>query len=202
MTGAKTFANNLMRLRKKSGLSRRALSEMVGCDQSYIVKLEKGERRLKAEWMARFERALKVEPGSLMGNVDSSLPPVQHVPVLGWSSAGRPMEAVSEPISEYVPVPSTSSTLAAVRVRGDSMDRIAPNNSVIVYDYGITDLFDRGLYLVEIDGEVTFKRYRGSDGPARFEPDSTQPHHPTIFPSPRNAVRIVGRVIFALRDLS
>lgn len=196
------FARNLRQLREARGLSRQRLAKLLGCDQSYIVKLESGERRLKADWMARLEHALNVEPGTLMNNVDSGAAPIQNVPVLGWSSAGRPMEAVSQPASEYVPVPSTSTTLAAVRVRGQSMDRVAPNNSLIVYDYQMTDLFDRGLYLIELGGEVTFKRYRSSDGPSRFEPDSTESGHSTIYPAPGVEVRIVGRVVYAVRALA
>ncbi len=36
----KNFIKNLIKLRKEKGLSQRLLSEFLGCDSSYIAKIE------------------------------------------------------------------------------------------------------------------------------------------------------------------
>ena len=86
--------------------------------------------------------------------------------------------------------------IIALRVSGESMNRIAPDGSIILVDTRDDELRDGKRYIFLSGGETTFKLYRAN--PARFEPESTMPHD-TIFPSGR--VEIVGRVIKVMTDL-
>lgn len=54
--------NRIKELRKKHKLTMQALADKVGTTASQINKLEKGERRLTAEWMYRLAEALDVQP--------------------------------------------------------------------------------------------------------------------------------------------
>lgn len=54
--------NQIKELRKRNKLTMQALADKVGTTASQINKLEKGERRLTADWMYRLANALDVAP--------------------------------------------------------------------------------------------------------------------------------------------
>jgi transcriptional regulator with XRE-family HTH domain len=54
--------NRIKELRKKNKLTMQALADKVGTTASQINKLEKGERRLTADWMYRLADAFEVAP--------------------------------------------------------------------------------------------------------------------------------------------
>lgn len=60
------MANPLKSLREAAGLSQAQLGELANTSQSQIDRLEKGERRLTADWMARLAAALDVPTASLL----------------------------------------------------------------------------------------------------------------------------------------
>ncbi len=79
----------------------------------------------------------------------------------------------------------------ALKVVGDSMDRISPPESVIFVDRKDKVLVPNACYVISSDnGEATYKRFRSN--PMRFEPVSTNPVHEPIYPS--REPLIVGRV--------
>jgi transcriptional regulator with XRE-family HTH domain len=190
----KQAADRLRALRKRQGLSRRALAERVGCAESYITKLERGERRLKAEWIQKLARGLGVESKDFFTNGMDEGPDLVLAPIVGWSSAGAPAEAVEQIAEDYVPIPYKASSVRAVRNVGHSMNRVAPDGAILVFDYEDKELVDKKLYLFRIDGETTFKRYRSSDGPKRLEPDSTLPEYKTLYPI--GEIDVIGRVVY------
>ena len=93
-------------------------------------------------------------------------------------------------------MPGARASCIALRVRGDSMNLIAPDNSIIVVDYADKDLRDGAYYIVKSGDDATFKRYRAN--PARFEPQSSLLFE-TIYPT--GPVEIVGRVTKVISDL-
>ena len=84
----------------------------------------------------------------------------------------------------------------ALEVRGTSMNRVAQPGDIIIVDPEDREPKDKLIYIVRNGSDLTFKRYRDSNGPIRLEPDSTE-NHETIFPS--DGLEVVGRVIFVLR---
>jgi transcriptional regulator with XRE-family HTH domain len=60
--------NRIRELRERAGLSQAQLAELVGTTQAQIARLEKGERRLTVDWMARIARALMLRPSDLLPN--------------------------------------------------------------------------------------------------------------------------------------
>lgn len=128
---------------------------------------------------------------------------IREVPILSWVAAsafadatlginlptdGPTVEATNLPAGEYI----------ALRVEGDSMNKIAVHGSLIIVRINDKQLVDRGFYVFgSVDG-TTFKRYRDNDGPARLEPYSTS-EHATIFPE--GPVEVIGRVFRVITDL-
>lgn len=79
----------------------------------------------------------------------------------------------------------------ALKVSGDSMDRISPPESIIVINRRDKRLVANACYVIaDEDGGTTYKRYRPD--PMRFEPVSTNPTHEPIFPE--HEPTIIGRV--------
>ena len=86
----------------------------------------------------------------------------------------------------------------ALRVQGDSMDRISPPGSVIFVNLRDKRLVTNACYIITNgDGEATYKRFRAN--PPRFEPVSTNPAHEPIFPDGEPAV--IGRVRRSFIDM-
>lgn len=98
----------------------------------------------------------------------------------------------------YVPILTEADNPVALEVRGTSMNRVAPPRSFIVVDPAQRHPEDGWAVIALIGDEVTFKRYRDTNGPIRLEPDSTDPHE-TLYPA--NGFEILGRVIEVITRL-
>jgi SOS-response transcriptional repressor LexA len=156
----------------------------------------KNPRRDTLEGVAKgldwaLEDLLELSGHRELGRVDQ---PVVEVPVISWVEAGKLTET-TDPYEvghaeEYVPIPHKRATLIALRVHGTSMNRIAPEGSIIIVDYADKALVSGQYYVVKHQGQATFKRYR--TGPDRLEPDSSEPHD-TVFIT--DEIEVVGRVI-------
>lgn len=87
----------------------------------------------------------------------------------------------------------------ALRVVGDSMNLVAPDNAVIVVDRADTLLQPRAFYVFATPdhGEATFKRWMSR--PNRLEPYSTNPAHEAIYLDAPPVV--IGRVRKVMLDL-
>lgn len=116
------------------------------------------------------------------------------VPILTWVSAG----AMAKDDSQQDIVGETDAAgldprgrWIALRVDGDSMDRISPPGSLIFVNLEDRRLIPNACYVITNgDGEATYKRFRAN--PPRFEPVSTNPAHEPIFPDGEPTV--LGRV--------
>ncbi|WOF74167.1 helix-turn-helix transcriptional regulator [Parvibaculaceae bacterium PLY_AMNH_Bact1] len=60
------MGNNIEMWRKQKGLTRKALAEAVGCGETQIVKLERGERRLTETWMTKISDAMEITVAELI----------------------------------------------------------------------------------------------------------------------------------------
>lgn len=126
---------------------------------------------------------------------------VFDVPLISWVAAGA-LKETADPYeigdaAEFIAVTHKRSTLIALSVEGASMNRIAPDGSVIIVDYADKIMISGQYFVVKLDGEATFKRYRAD--PARLEPDSTE-NFDTVFV--KGEVDVVGRVIQVVNKLA
>lgn len=147
---------------------------------------------------ARFIRAhelLEIEKffGSTAPTGDGS---ILEVPLISWVAAGKlafTNAVVDLDHCERVPVPALdpAGDWIALQVKGTSMDRISPPDSIIIVNRRDKKLIANACYVIADEGgAATYKRYRPS--PVRFEPVSVDDSHQTIFPD--NEPNIVGRV--------
>ncbi len=135
-----------------------------------------------------------------LGAVVGSTAPIFNVPVLSWVQAGKLAEAMdSQQVqdgAEKIPTYYKRDSLFALRVRGGSMNRVAPDGAVVLCDYEDRSLTDGRCYIFRVDGDATFKRYRAN--PDRLEPDSVEAGHIAIFPS--RGLEVVARVVRVIID--
>lgn len=187
------------------------LAREVGMKQQGIASILAGvvERPRKLREIAA---ALKTSQEYLLGETSDPSPlvpnygPTLSVPLISWVAAGDPTtpEAVHEMESaEHITVAdleTKSTELIALRVKGTSMDRISPPDSIIIVDLKDTRLVPNACYVIadKDTGEASYKRYRPN--PARFEPVSTDmaKHRKSIV---TGSPVIIGRVKRSLIDM-
>lgn len=148
---------------------------------------------VSVEWLLTGEGEIGVPPAPPPEHPITNSAPLS-VPLLSWVSAGRMSfpdvadetigtveEGGLDPEGDWI----------ALKVVGDSMDRISPPESIIFVDRNDKVLVPNACYVISNgDGEATYKRFRSN--PMRFEPVSTNPSHEPIYPA--REPLIVGRV--------
>ena len=188
--------NQIAAVRKRVGLKIEELAERAGLSTTYVWRMERGERNVSLKNLQKLADALGVAPSDL---IESK--PVADVPILSWVSAGM---MARDDVQQDVVGEIRMSDLdprgewMALRVEGDSMDRISPPGSLILVDLTDKALVPNACYIItDGDSQATYKRFRSN--PPRFEPVSTNPSHQPIFPDGEPAV--IGRVRRSLIDL-
>lgn len=126
------------------------------------------------------------------------------IPLVSWVAASNFADAESITASEvdrYIPVTGLDDgDYIALDVKGDSMNLIAPDGSVIVANRRDKNLVDKKFYVIatENGGETTFKQYR-SDFPPRLAPYSSNLDHQAI--NIQEPMRVVGRVTRVINEI-
>ena len=186
------YAIRLQEARERRGfLSARAAAEFFGWKYDTYAQHENGTRGISRA-AGKYAKAFRVSEAWLLtgeGQPGSDL----IVPHLSWVSAGAMMsdDAPDEAIGTIEVAGLPPGDWFALTVRGTSMDRISPPDSIIFVDRKDRQLVANACYVIgDGEGMATYKRYR--PGPMRFEPVSTDNTHETLFPD--NEPTIVGRV--------
>lgn len=192
------------------GKTPRAASIEAGGGPDLIRNISRGRSRApRGKTLTGLAEVLGVSVEWLMTGSGEIAPPdsklfVQNkikVPLLSWVSAGTmAFPDVSEETIGTVEETGLSpdGDWIALRVVGDSMDRISPPDSIIFVDRKDKVLVPNACYVISNgDGEATYKRFRPN--PMRFEPVSTNPNHETIYP--QREPLIVGRVKKSVIDM-
>lgn len=136
-----------------------------------------------------------------------ALPNVLPVKLISWVSAGQLVQADAELGFEeieyaptvYAPGLDANGDWIALRVNGDSMNKVSPHDSVIFVNRLDRRLVPGACYVIgDGDGGATYKRYRP---PNTWEPWSTNPkHEPFVLPEGRDP-DIIGRVRKTVTDM-
>lgn len=179
------------------GLSASAASVRAGLSRYAISNIQKNPNSVpRGQTLLQLAQALETTPEYLLSGQGEAFEFAQSrkVPILAWVSAGAlardetQQEAIGQAIAQDL---DPKGHWIALRVEGDSMDRISPPGSLIFVNLNDKRLVTNACYIITNgDGEATYKRFRAS--PPRFEPVSTNPAHEPIFPDHDPAV--VGRV--------
>lgn len=201
------FPNGLDAAMTAKGIGATALGRLVGESKQNIDRWRKGDRRLKPENAMVLAPELGVTVAKLLrlpeANAKAALSPERPVPLVSWVSAGKMTGSEVPPnvrAEKQLPRGDIGpGNWIALRVRGDSMNLVAPENSVIFVNVADKDLVEDRFYVFTTEaGDSTFKRYRGGRSP-RLQPYSTNPDHETI--PVTEDVLVVGRVRRTILDL-
>lgn len=182
---------------KKSGKTRKGLAAALGIDPAQITRILDRSRVIKVPEVSKIADYLGVAPPVTESSLELVREEISHrkVPILGEVAAGVWLEVSVfnqevEP-SEYLPyVPidlQNDPGVFALRVRGTSMNKIAPEGALLVCvlnRHSGKDL-DPGQVIIaerrDPDGtfEVTAKRVRRHAGKIELWPESTDPKYQT-----------------------
>lgn len=174
--------------------TQKMVAEHLRIAPARVTEMLKGGRRVQTDEVAPLASFLGLSTEQETIVVPDDAKPVSTIPLLGEVPGGPWREAIKNATKHVqVALPGTRPHAYALKVSGDSMDRIARDGSEIIIDPDDLDLFDKWVYVVRnSEGDVTFKQYR--DGPARLVPCSTNPDH-SVIPLTDRHYEIVGRVI-------
>ncbi|KQT52184.1 hypothetical protein ASG54_21825 [Aureimonas sp. Leaf460] len=130
--------------------------------------------------------------------------PVIQIPVVSWVSAGGLKKrdgVILDEVERYLPIADLPrGDWLALKVEGDSMNRIAPDGSIIIVNRADDSLINDRYYVFALDGgETTFKRFRRTPRPM-LQPFSTNLDHMSL-PVDEDDVYVVGRVRRVITDL-
>jgi len=67
------FSRHLTKTREAVGLSKNELSERAGLSQSYLVRLEQGQRNPTLETLVRLAHGLEIPLVELIGEIDQAI---------------------------------------------------------------------------------------------------------------------------------
>lgn len=128
---------------------------------------------------------------------------VSQVPMLSWVSAGSLADAQTQIPVEDVPLLAFADlgrgNFFALKVVGDSMDRLSPESSVIVINRDDRLLVPDKPYVFSRRGETTYKLWQPD--PPHLSPFSTNPSHKPIFVRGKKDFEVIGRVKRTVLDL-
>lgn len=189
-------AKRLTEARKHRGFENaKDAARYFGWKYETYIQHEQGIRGIGRQ-SGKYADAFRVSEGWLLtgeGDGPGSIPS-KRVPILTWVSAGQmarddgQQDIIGETDAADL---DPKGQWIALRVDGDSMDRISPPGSLIFVNLNDRRLVTNACYIITNgDGEATYKRFRAS--PPRFEPVSTNPVHEPIFPDGEPVV--LGRV--------
>lgn len=176
------------RMREKN-LKQVDLANLLDLAPNKISKAFSGERQFKAHEIDKLRSYLaEGAPPPIEGALA-----VRYIPLVGSVPGGNWREAVQQPLGS-IPVPDADlpADAIALRVEGDSMDKIVPDGATVIFSPGDKALYADNYYVViNGEGETTFKQYQTD--PARLVPCSTNPRHKDIIIG-EGPFEIVGRV--------
>ncbi len=127
--------------------------------------------------------------------------PARGIPLISWATASELTE--TSPLSPsaraeaYIVTPPNSRTFIALQVQGDSMNRVAPDGSIIIVNLSDRSLESGRYYVFKHHGDTTFKQFRTE--PARLEADSTSTYATKFY---SDEIEVIGRVTEVTRRLT
>lgn len=193
-------ARSFMAWCKANGLSTKAVARDTGIPYTTLATfVQGGTREIAGGTEEKVAQHYGVETATVFGGAPHA--ERRLIPVVSWVSAGK----LADPAAQ---VPAEGETIEisglspgdyfATRVRGDSMDRLSPEGSLILVNRAERDPVRGRRYIFSHRGEVTYKRFETE--PVRLEPESTVPSNRPIFPRDDEDWSVIGRVRLTLLD--
>lgn len=207
MAKGTSLAPRIERRLRELGISAIDAANSEGLERNYIRDLLEGKKTSFSQSMApKVAKALQWGLADLLG--DQALPKrrddddITRVPLLDSVAAGKLSGPLSQIDTTAADVLSFSGLgrgeWFALRVEGDSMDRLSPEGSVIIVNKADRVLLPGKCYVFSLRGLTTYKVWQAR--PDRISPLSTNPSHQPVFIKKRD-MEVVGRVRRTVLDL-
>lgn len=197
----------LKEIRKQRRINQETLGNLLGVTKGTYSKYESGKLQMNTEDILKVADYLNVNRGELPDLETPSNLFVDEISlkVLGSVKAGYPLETYE--FAEDVPVPAwilkKFPHAFGLRVSGDSMDRIIPENTIAVVNPQ-SELENGKIGIIRINGtETTMKKFYNLDGAIVLKPESWNPDYQTIVfekPEEKADLHIEGRVVTFVPD--
>ena len=147
----------LRNYRQRAGLTLETLAKLTGTSAAQISKLEKGERRLTVDWMARLAPALGVEIQDLLPTSTPAATPALGLPPIGAPFPGGEAALAPAPLAigprDLIPVRSAG--------RGGNEQEMFLQDGPIDYIRRPPSLAHvRDAYAIYMVGESMYPRFR------------------------------------------
>ena len=162
-SNAPLMGNNLKSLRKDRRWTLHEAADRMGVSYGQYVKLERGERRLTADYIQQASIAYGVSQTEIIDEISS-------VPIVGLAGAGPDGSVIfadeASNLGDAPMPPGGTPTTVAVEIRGDSMRGIGDNGWLFYFDdrrEPVTEDLIGELCIVGLDHGHTLvkKLYRG-----------------------------------------
>lgn len=163
-----------------------------------LISASNGNRTISKNAAAVLARVFGHTPGWYLYGVEDEPGERQvEIPMVSMVSAGRmrDQQGVSPAdVERYIRLDDLpNGDWIALGVEGTSMNRIAPDGSIIIVNRADSTLLDGKYYVFALDGgAATFKTYRRE--PERLQPYSFDPDHMSIPVTPDTDMYVFGRV--------
>ncbi len=199
--------------------AKRDLARATSLTQDKISKILRGERNIKPlEWNEIAEFFKEAPPGfeaiqqPELGSEDVAAelgnPTARRgrpgIPIISWVNAGKfadlDVDIPTTRLDHVFAEDLGPGEFFATRVRGDSMNLVAPEGSLIIVNHRERNPISGNSYIFSVKGQTTFKEYQKGKPPFML-PRSTNPEHRPGPIEKRINVEIVGRVRRVIHDL-
>lgn len=169
--------NELKKIRKNSGLTQAEAAEMLDISQAYYADMERGKSPISLKRLEQLAEVFRCSPPEIIGFPSYG----NHIPLIDWVSAGAFKELIASQVdTDTVLFNGNAQDKFATRVSGNSMNKVAPEGSVLIVDINRRDLIDGKYYIFGNDatGENTFKMFKNE--PKRLVPCSYDDSYETL----------------------
>lgn len=203
----------LKELRTNKNLSLDDVSKQLGIARQTLYKYETGIiTNIPLTRIEELAKIYRVKPGYIMGWKDDSKLEIlgkvdvsSNYPYIPFSvAAGNPIEIEGITNMPSITIPNyllgkyaNNTDVIIMRVSGESMNKIIPDNSLIgvLTNIDYKNLKNGDLVVFECNYEYSIKRFFDAGEKLIFRPDSTDPSFADIVVNKDENTRIVGKVI-------
>lgn len=185
-----TLGSRLKQLRNDMGWTQTQLGEKINVTKASISGYENDTRSPDKETLVKLANLFNVSTDYLLGNgslnnevsISGEIPKAYMIPILGRIAASSPAGLVSDYEGSIAIQPSVikrygREEIFALRVLGDSMNRIIPEGSIAII-HKCCDWEDGDICAVTINGDdATLKQVAHTEKGIKFTPLSYSKFH-------------------------
>ena len=200
--GPMDFRALLSDVMRTAKLNQEGLAERLKVSQSTVSRWLRATDP-QEPYFAQYKAVMEIaERYGLVAEQGNSL----KVPLISWVSAGEltipsAVEKIEDARRIDAPNLDPTGSWIALKVEGDSMDKISPPDSIIFVNLRDRNLVANACYVIAgEDGDATYKKYKPDPLP-RFEPESRSVRHEPIYPKDGEAIRVIGRVRLSMIEM-